>query len=484
MILGHQYLNIDLPLVKGDEFINIPDLDVENSLMNYYAKIFISYTWQIFDGRASIGYSDEQVFCYKKVFKFYQLISSSEKFINMYIDSWECLMDCLLDVVSTHLLPHNKYSIISSPVLAEEMSDLLAETVLYVWIKSQTQNKDMWVKLQQHFGASTRWPNVVSQWSRMLTILTYKLSLVVYGVNLEDVIINGNDSSRKSTPVPQRNKQEFRNSPGLDGKSSSASYHTQDISTTKFLLHSSLETLSRKPNTEDSSISEEDSQWQDLDSLDDMHPQMVHFLWLNLLCALGNVNKIERPEIHATAMSCLSTVWEMLYETRRNIPINESNAPDLFIFGPWLIEAAELSTIYADGRYLALACLCRLMCNQSGTRQAEEDYYPHFYRAVTKGLLEKDERIQFAIILHSSNIFTLNMKGSFLLIPYYVRCIERLFDKNQSTLKSNLSADSIYLVQHHSLKLLVSISHLTFHYKNMLISQTEQFGNVTFAEVR
>ena len=54
-----------------------------------------------------------------------------------------------------------------------------------------------------------------------------------------------------------------------------------------------------------------------------------------------------------------------------------------------------------------------------------EDLLSHFYRLLVKGLNCEDNKIVVAIIMNCTELFSLDLTGSFILIPTFLRTIRR-----------------------------------------------------------
>ncbi|KAI8805850.1 hypothetical protein BJ742DRAFT_901477 [Cladochytrium replicatum] len=155
--------------------------------------------------------------------------------------------------------------------------------------------------------------------------------------------------------------------------------------------------------------------------------ELACFLWKNMLCALGSVNEIPLPQNHADAIRALVQVWDSLEKIRNQQAFNGSPVPPLFDFAAWIFQAADMpkSVEFADGRDLAVELMCRIMCRRHDLPFPEQ-YYPHFYRIIIKGLSSDDHRLVVTILTNTVNIFTLTLPGSNILVYPFIRCIGRL----------------------------------------------------------
>jgi hypothetical protein len=151
--------------------------------------------------------------------------------------------------------------------------------------------------------------------------------------------------------------------------------------------------------------------------------EKIQHCWKNILCLLGNVNEIA-PANHAEGIKSMVGIWETLEKIRTLQPYEGVVMPDLFSFASWIFQAADLpSAEYSDGKAIAYGCMCRLMCRRHD-QPIPENLLPHFYRLIIKGLLSKDLKVYYAIIMNSSNIFNLPLPGCYVLIPTFISSIE------------------------------------------------------------
>ncbi|RUP43204.1 hypothetical protein BC936DRAFT_137483 [Jimgerdemannia flammicorona] len=147
--------------------------------------------------------------------------------------------------------------------------------------------------------------------------------------------------------------------------------------------------------------------------------------WKNIVCALGNVNAIQNPQNHTTAILCLVEVWDMLALVRAHQPFAGVPVPALYELAPWFFQAADLLSTYAVGRAAAYGCLCRIMCRRADQPYPEE-LLSHFYQTLLKGLTSMDETVVHAIVTNSTRLFGLCLPGSYILVPTVVETIGKV----------------------------------------------------------
>ncbi|KAJ3222533.1 Ral GTPase-activating protein subunit alpha-2 [Clydaea vesicula] len=150
-------------------------------------------------------------------------------------------------------------------------------------------------------------------------------------------------------------------------------------------------------------------------------------MWKNMLCALGNPNSI-LPSNHSEAIKCLVNVWDTLEKVRTAQSYEKVSMPSFFEFLPWIFQAADLTNDYSDGRAIAYGLLCKMMCRRHD-QPIPENAFSHFYRLLIKGLSTDDSKIIIAILMNSTQMFTLCLPGSCITIKAFIKAVERLFVK-------------------------------------------------------
>lgn len=175
----------------------------------------------------------------------------------------------------------------------------------------------------------------------------------------------------------------------------------------------------------------------------------AQLVWFNILEIFRYTNGLEDPGAYLESIDALTTVAEMIigaYERSdfeepevpldappgSAVPPSPSSRPSLSlisIFGPWLFEAAKRPIVYAEGKALANRTLCRLVVRQSHIN-LPLTLLSHFYDCVQVSLLDFScSKAAWAILEHSTGIFSSGLPGANLLIPYYLTEISKIFTK-------------------------------------------------------
>jgi hypothetical protein len=175
----------------------------------------------------------------------------------------------------------------------------------------------------------------------------------------------------------------------------------------------------------------------------------AQLVWFNILEIFRYTNGLEDPGSYLESIDALTTAAEMIlsaYERSdfeepeipldappgQPLPPSPSSRPSLSlisIFGPWLFEAAKRPIVYAEGKALANRTLCRLIVRQSHIN-LPLPLLSHFYDCVQLSLLDFScSKAAWAILEHSTAIFSLGLPGANLLIPYFLTEISKIFTK-------------------------------------------------------
>jgi len=190
-----------------------------------------------------------------------------ETFFTLEGETWGNLKDILLSLCQSHLMTANKYSVISTPQFAEDFSKLLAGTLFGTWIRAQDPKMETWRRLTEQLSQCTRWLAVVQEWTVAVTVLT-------------DVLV--------ANLLPKK--------------------------------HALASEVSPSHPLVASSKADNFASWIEKDWV---HENSV-FLWKLFLRILGDINMIERPDIHLEAISCYVWVQERLFNVVRLIGLLEA----------------------------------------------------------------------------------------------------------------------------------------------------------------
>ena len=160
----------------------------------------------------------------------------------------------------------------------------------------------------------------------------------------------------------------------------------------------------------------------------DLSPEYIHYAWNRVVPLLGDANAIRESEPHKLAMSGLAACVEILL---RVVEEGAPGAPDantvLDLFGHDLFEAAyTLQPRHEAGTATAITTLCRVFatCRAAG---ADKRYLAAYYNAVRSCLTTPEgSPILINTLQNTEGLFTQGLPGARLLVPHYVRMLERI----------------------------------------------------------
>ncbi|KAI8984457.1 hypothetical protein BDF20DRAFT_911553 [Mycotypha africana] len=128
---------------------------------------------------------DGLVALYKDAIGIYRAIAVSKGGIDIEWESWELMLQCLMDIQQWFMSRPEKYSRIPVQVLAEDFADYLWETLLHAFIRANIVHMELWHDLKTHLVSSMRWVQALNQWVRVMQKLTRLLSSRLYKVEYD-----------------------------------------------------------------------------------------------------------------------------------------------------------------------------------------------------------------------------------------------------------------------------------------------------------
>lgn len=117
-------------------------------------------------------------------------------------------------------------------------------------------------------------------------------------------------------------------------------------------------------------------------------PDVAVVLWRRMLGALGDVNGIKDPRLHAQVFDYLVKLTDTLIKIKLNQGISADNmntpaapelVPPITYILPWCFGALNLSSAYEAGKLSALRLLCTVTISCDSQHRG---YLPHFYRSL------------------------------------------------------------------------------------------------------
>uniref|UniRef100_A0A182W1K5 Rap-GAP domain-containing protein n=1 Tax=Anopheles minimus TaxID=112268 RepID=A0A182W1K5_9DIPT len=160
-------------------------------------------------------------------------------------------------------------------------------------------------------------------------------------------------------------------------------------------------------------------------------PDVAAVMWRRMLGALGDVNKILNPKLHAQVYQYLVSMTESLIKIRMNqgisldgsghssasgVPPASTNlVPPVALVAPWCYGALALDAQYAQGKLYAMQLLCTIV--QSGASLGNHQL-PLFYHALHQALTGEDRAMAYTALryLGGPRFLSLLLPGHTLLL--------------------------------------------------------------------
>lgn len=156
----------------------------------------------------------------------------------------------------------------------------------------------------------------------------------------------------------------------------------------------------------------------------------IHYAWNRVVPLLGNANTIKDSEPHKLAMIGISDAIQiMLSLVEAEIP----GAPDantiLDLFGHDLFEAAyTLQPRHEAGTAIAITTLCKVFTTCRAV-SSDKRYLAAYYNAIRSCLgTSEGSSILINTLQNTELLLTQGLPGARLLVPHYVRMLERIAD--------------------------------------------------------
>lgn len=134
-------------------------------------------------------------------------------------------------------------------------------------------------------------------------------------------------------------------------------------------------------------------------------PDVAVVLWRRMLCALGDVNRLPDPQLHAQVFDHLVELWDTLNRIQANQGVPEEASvvnqptlvPPLALLAPWCFKALELPDSYQRGKLSAYRLLCR-MAVAAPAELLSPASLAHLYRALHAGLAGPSPQVVFTML--------------------------------------------------------------------------------------
>lgn len=162
----------------------------------------------------------------------------------------------------------------------------------------------------------------------------------------------------------------------------------------------------------------------------DIRPAYARYAWLRFLYLLGGASTVAAPAVHTQVMADIAACVDAFLAVVAN---GCADGPDgntiAHLFGRDLFEALFANRAgYEDGTAVAVRTLCRVftVCAHSVWSPT---YLAAFYTALRCGLTAPtDGRVLAETLVHAQNVLAMDLPNSRVLVPYFVRALERVFN--------------------------------------------------------
>ncbi|KAL1130227.1 hypothetical protein AAG570_013165, partial [Ranatra chinensis] len=170
-------------------------------------------------------------------------------------------------------------------------------------------------------------------------------------------------------------------------------------------------------------------------------PDVASVLWLRMLGALGDINKIQDPILHSHVFHFLIDLFDKLTKIRMNQGIPGDNqstpsppdlVPPLAIFAPWCFQALNLPEDYHRGKL----CAYRLLCNMTVMMHdvaLQKKHLSLFFNTLHQALTSTDQNSINTVIKHSgSRFFSLQLPGFSVLILDFIHAANTILSSTET----------------------------------------------------
>ncbi|RUS74693.1 hypothetical protein EGW08_017551 [Elysia chlorotica] len=159
-------------------------------------------------------------------------------------------------------------------------------------------------------------------------------------------------------------------------------------------------------------------------------PDVAVVLWQRMLGCLGDVNKIEDSDIHATVFDALAELLDTLCRMSDNLGVTQNNMlsppppemiPPLHFFSSWLFECLALGNKYKRGKLIAFQLICQSMLRRHEVMPSRK-LISQFYQILHTGLVSSDQDVVNVLVRDCGpRFFSLPLPGCLLLTLDFIK---------------------------------------------------------------
>lgn len=133
--------------------------------MNAWLRRYVKMLKMIFLERADRTNTPNQIVLFKEALNLFKMIAL-EVHVQLMPKTWETLLISLLEIQNLLMNAYpNKSAIVISLLAAEDIADMLVETLLCCWVRAATTSEQLWKQLRVQLKKSTTWSQTILQWS-------------------------------------------------------------------------------------------------------------------------------------------------------------------------------------------------------------------------------------------------------------------------------------------------------------------------------
>lgn len=158
-------------------------------------------------------------------------------------------------------------------------------------------------------------------------------------------------------------------------------------------------------------------------------PDVSVALWRRMLGALGDVNEIRGPDMHAQVFEYLIDLWETLVKIRENLGVTVDNhsspppptlVPPIDIFAAWLFKAISLPDKFIKGKLLAYRLLCCSLVQRHDIALSKY-VLVHYYRMLHMAIVGEDQEVINTVTKYCGpRMFSSGLPGATLLLLDFI----------------------------------------------------------------
>ncbi|XP_050506318.1 ral GTPase-activating protein subunit alpha-1 isoform X2 [Diabrotica virgifera virgifera] len=167
-------------------------------------------------------------------------------------------------------------------------------------------------------------------------------------------------------------------------------------------------------------------------------PDVAVIIWKRMLGALGDINKISDPKLHAQVFEYLVKLTDTLIKLSRNQGISFDNMstphppeliPPLTLILPWCFGALVLPSNYEAGKLNALRLICTITVNCDSKHRT---YLPQVYRFLHTALTGSSKLVINTCLKYlGPRFFSLQLPGASLLLLDFIHACNIILNNTE-----------------------------------------------------